>query len=268
MAIKIERFFRQYPVFTRKIFDDHINSKSINTTKNTLSHHIRQGHIVRIKRGLFASIPYGADPTTYPINPYLVASYLSDDAVIGYHTALSYYGTAYSISHRFIYLTETKNRTLKFHGVTYQPTAFPTTLISKEQTHCYVNTEDVQGLDALITSKERTLVDVLDRPLLGGGWEEIWRSLDMIQYLNIEHVVEYTLKLDVATTVAKVGLYLEQRQKELNIPEEVLRELQKHIPSSPCYLENSRNSKSKLVNRWNLMVPESLIYKYWEESLS
>ncbi len=32
-----------------------------------------------------------------------------------------------------------------------------------------------------VTAFERTLVDVLDAPDLGGGWEEVWRSLEMVE---------------------------------------------------------------------------------------
>lgn len=270
MAAKIELFFRQHPIFTRKLFDQIMGpgGKRENTLKNTLAHHLKQGHIVRIKRGLFASIPYGADPKKYPINPYLIASHFSDDAVIGYHTALSYYGTTYSSSYRFIYLTESKQKPLEFRGNTYQPTRFPSVLVSQDQMHRYVSKEDVQGMDVLITSKERTMVDVMDRPLLGGGWEEIWRSLDMIERLKIEHIIDYALMLNVATTIAKVGFYLEQRKEALSVPDSLLEKLQQHCPVSPHYMDGISQSKCKFISRWNLMVPKSLINRDWEEKLN
>ena len=49
------------------------------------------------------------------------------------------------------------------------------------------------------TSLERTLVDVLDRPDLTGSWEEIWRSLESIEFFDIEQIVEYVLLLENAT---------------------------------------------------------------------
>ena len=39
-----------------------------------------------------------------------------------------------------------------------------------------METLDRQGLPIRVTGLERTLVDVLDRPALAGGWEEAWRS--------------------------------------------------------------------------------------------
>ena len=268
MSAKIENFFRNHPVFTRESFEQamgYVEKK--NTGKNVLAHHIQQGHIVRIRRGLFAAIPYGADAVTYPINPYLVANALADDAVIAYHTALTFYGVAYSSIYRFVYLTQSKPRVLEFRDINYQSALFPATLISKKKTHCYINKEDVQGIDILITSKERTLVDVMDRPLLGGGWEEIWRSLDMMQRFNIEDIVDYALILENSTTIAKVGFYLEQRKEELNLDEQYLLVLQQHRPASPHYIDGARKVKCKYIKRWNLMIPESIINRDWEEEL-
>jgi hypothetical protein len=45
------------------------------------------------------------------------------------------------------------------------------------------------------------LVDVLDRPDLSGGWEEIWRSLETIEYFDLDEIVAYARLLDNATTI-------------------------------------------------------------------
>ncbi len=232
-----------------------------------MAHHLQHGHIVRIKRGLFAVIPYGANPDTYPINPYLITSALTQDAVVAYHSALAFYGLAYSVSYRFIYLTKTKPKDFEFRETTYQPTLFSTILISKGKMHCYTNKEDVQGINILVTSKERTLVDVLDRPLLGGGLEEIWRSLDAIDRIKVKDVIDYVLLLENATTIAKVGFYLEQRKEALNISEESLKLLEPFRPTSPRYMDETNTEKYRLISRWNLMVPQSLIQRDWEEEL-
>jgi len=49
------------------------------------------------------------------------------------------------------------------------------------------------GIDVRVTGYERTLVDVLDRPEFAGGWEEIWRSLEAVEFFDLDRVVEYTL---------------------------------------------------------------------------
>jgi len=62
---------------------------------------------------------------------------------------------------------------------------------------------------------ERFFVDVLDRPDMTGSWEEIWRSLEMIEFFDLDQVIEDTFLLENWTTAAKVGLYLEQHKEGL-----------------------------------------------------
>jgi len=236
----IEQFLRKNPVFTFDSFVNYISKgsepKSIYTIKASLTHHIKQGHIVRIKQGLFASIPYGVEAAHYPINPYLIASFAAPDAILSYHTALSYYQTAYSISYRFTFLSVHRIRPFHFRNDSFQRVGFPKPLAVKNQTNAYVNTTDIQGKSVKITSIERTLVDILDKPTLGGGWEEIWRSLDMLERIKVENVINYALLLNSTRTIGILGYYLEQKQKILNIEKKHLQILQKHRPIAPSYI--------------------------------
>ena len=268
MATSLQQFLRKNPVFTYDAFaqavsDDHERNK--NTIKALLAHHIQQGHIVRVRRRLFAAIPIGADSGAYPINPYLIAGYATPDAVIAYHSALSFYQMAYSASYRFTYLTQYQSSHFDFRSESYEGVRFPASLVQQHQENIFVRTEDVQGLNVRVTSLERTLVDVLDKPKLGGGWEEIWRSLDMIGPITINQVAEYALLLNNATTVGKVGFYLSQRRQELNVSADVLLKLRKHCPRSPHYIDPEARKDGKLLDDWNIIVPKSLIIKDWEE---
>ena len=113
------------------------------------------------------------------------------------------------------------------------------------------------------TGLERTLVDVLDRPGFGGGWDEAWRSLRMIEELDLEQVIEYALLLDNATTVAKVGFFLEHRRDRLMVADGHLDALRKHRPRRPHYLFRNlfrnRRRDSGLVQGWNLLVPHEIL---------
>lgn len=271
MPTTLQEFLRNNPIFTYAMFVGAMQasgSKNPLTIRNKLNQHIQRKHIVRIRRELFAAIPYGAEADTYPINPFLVAGFLTPDAVIAYHTALAFYGLNYSSSYRFIYLTEHQAKPLSFRREIYQATLFPKALLAKGENNAYVVNNDIQGMTVRVTSKERTLVDLMDRPNLGGGWEEIWRSLDLISRFKIDDIIHYALLLDNATTIAKVGFYLEQRQQELKVTLDQLEQLQAHRPVSPHYLVVDRKEKSQYIARWNLMAPLSIIHRHWEENLN
>ena len=85
-------------------------------------------------------------------------------------------------------------------------------------------------MEIRVASLERTLVDVLDRPDLSGSWEEIWRSLESIEFFDLDKVVEYALLLGNATTVAKVGFFLEQHRESLMVEDRHLQPLHEVRP--------------------------------------
>jgi len=135
-------------------------------------------------------------------------------------------------------------------------------LRDQEQVLFGVETLDRLGQDVRVASLERSLVDVLDRPDLGGGWEEIWRSAESVEYYDISQVVEYALLLRNATTAAKVGFFLEQHQEQLTVEASQLDRLREVRSRQPHYLERGRSGR--LVAAWNLIVPEEVLNRTWE----
>lgn len=116
-----------------------------------------------------------------------------------------------------------------------------------------------------MTGYERTLVDVLDAPEHGGGWEEIWRSLEGIEFVDLDFVVDYALRLGSALTVARVGFFLEQHKDELLVEDRHLEALHARVPAQPRYLERRHRKGGKLFPRWNLIVPDRVRTRSWEE---
>jgi predicted transcriptional regulator of viral defense system len=105
---------------------------------------------------------------------------------------------------------------------------------------------------------------VLDRPDLGGGWEEIWRSLDNITQLDTTRLIEYTLLLDNATTIAKIGYFLEQRPSHFASEKRHLEKLLIHIPKQPHYMSRE-SGEGKYIEKWQLIVSLVIINRTWEE---
>ena len=66
-------------------------------------------------------------------DPFLLASKMTPDAVLAYHTALEFHGRAYSAFQEFTYLTRTATRPAEFRGNTFRPAAFPKSLLEKNQ---------------------------------------------------------------------------------------------------------------------------------------
>ncbi|MBS0357753.1 MAG: hypothetical protein JSS53_00565, partial [Proteobacteria bacterium] len=87
-----------------------------NTQRELMSYHLKAGHIIRIRRGFFASIPISFKPEKFTADPYLIAGRVCKDSVLGYHSALSFYGTAYSIYQDFYFFTKQSMQSFSYQG--------------------------------------------------------------------------------------------------------------------------------------------------------
>ena len=251
-------FFRRHPVFTGEELAEHLSTSGragARTQESLVAYHTKTGRLVRVRRGLFAVIPPEADSNTYPIDPYLISSRLTPDSVLSYHTALELHGRAYSVWQHLTYLASRPVEPLTFRSQVYRGARFPEALVRLGKEHFDVSTLERAGMSLRVTSLERTLVDVLDRPRLAGGWEEVWRSLESVEFFDLDKVVEYVLLLGNATTASKVGFYLDQRREALMEEESHLTALRNQRPKQPHYVDRSRGRDGRLVTEWNLVVP-------------
>ncbi len=263
-----DAFFRKHPVFRGEELADHLTASGRvgkRLQESLLAYHTRTGRLVRVRRGLFAVIPPEADGDTYPIDPYLVTSKLTADSVLSHHTALEFHGRAYSLWHRFTYLAARPLDTFTFRSQVFRGTKFPETLVRSGVESFGVSTAERGGMSLKVTSLERTFVDVLDRPQFSGGWEEVWRSLESIEFLDLDRAVEYVLLLANATTAAKVGFYLEKHREALMAEERHLTELREKRPRQPHYVDRRSRGSGILVAAWNLVVPTEVVERSWEE---
>ncbi len=261
-----KEFLAKHPVF--RIDELSQLGEKVNrwTLKATLAHHRKQGHIILVRRGLYATVPQGASHETCPVDPYILASKMADDAVLAYHTALEVHGKAHSVYEQFRYLTNRATRTVEFRFHKYEGIRPPAALRAAGKKDFDVKTVDRSGVAVNVTSLERTLVDILDRPDIGGGWEEIWQSLEAVEFFDLEKVAEYALLLGNATTAAKVGYYLEQHREALMVEDVHLKPLRKCRPKRPHYMDRNSRGKGRLASEWNLIVPNLVVQRSWEEA--
>jgi predicted transcriptional regulator of viral defense system len=261
----VREFLADHAVFTFEEFARALPGSDRANLWSLLKYHTKQGHIGRIKRGLYFVVPPGRDAESYPVDAFLVAGKAADDAVLAYHTALSFHGVAYSVRYEFTYLTEHPgSRSFEFRGTTYKPVDYPKALIKSGHMSLLVNEADRRGVKIRVTALERALVDALDRVDLGGGIEEVWRSLESIGYLKINQVAEYALLLNNATSIAKVGWFLDRYRDKLHVTDDHLAGLRKARPAQLHYMFR-QDRRGVVVPEWNLVVPAAVLERSWEE---
>ena len=136
--MKHDEFFRKHPVFTGEDLSKHLSSHAEvggRAQEALLTYHQKAGRVVRVRRGLYAVIPSGADTDSYPVDPFLVAAKLTPDSVLSHHTALEFHGKAYSVYTHITYSASRPLGPLTFRSHAFRGTRFPHTLLHAGKVH-------------------------------------------------------------------------------------------------------------------------------------
>jgi predicted transcriptional regulator of viral defense system len=229
------------------------------TRDRTLAALCASGDLVRVQRGLYAR----AGPERCGPDPYLVASRLAPDAILGLHTALEVRGIVARTTTRCVYFTRLagtgRRRGPIWCGMGMHRISHPVALARAGKK--FLETEMVEGQGGIkirVTTIERAFVDLMDRPRLTGDWPAIVQVLDAIPPLDLDRVIHYVGCLDNATTAAIAGWFLERNQDRFGVTHAVLCRLEHLRPRGPHYLSRSQRVRGRYIARWNLVVPPLL----------
>jgi predicted transcriptional regulator of viral defense system len=259
--VKTSDFFSSMPIFRRTEFEAHLAQLGPTNPRNItllLAYHEREGRLLQVRRGLYAVVPKGTVLPLAQPDLYLLASNLQEDAVLAYRSALDFHQNASPIRSICTYLTQHTPRTFTFRGTLYRPVHPPAALLRNDREKMGIATLEWMTVLIRVTQPERTLVDILNRPDLCGRWVDIWQDLTCLVAIDLDFVVRYALALENATTIARVGYFLEQHRKMVPANEAILRRLEKGKPRSKHYLERSHRVDAHFIKRWNLVVPDSI----------
>lgn len=260
-------YFATHPLFTHEefvAFHRQQGGRSHHTSNNVLAHHLTTGRLLRIRKGLYATVPRGIEPRNANVDPYLLATKLTGDAVVAYHAALQYHGKAYSVWGRFHFNSRIRARGLFFRGLEFVPVRVSPTLRSLPDLGGEILEERHAGGLVRVTTLERTLVDMLSAQNRAGSWEETWRSLEMVEYFDLDRVIIYATRLASPLTAARLGFFLEQHQQALDVEGRHLEMLRGLAPAQPRYFDSLREP-GVLIAHWNLIVPNRILDRTWME---
>jgi predicted transcriptional regulator of viral defense system len=215
---------------------------------------IEAGKLQQIRKGLYAVLSPLEKTEEYAPDKLLIASKIRKKYYLGFHTALEYYGAAYSAFNQAYICVQAKDR---FDPFTYKRFKFKPVFV-KETTSQVV--EKPYGTSLLkVSTKERTLLECINRPQYAGGWEECIKSLDNLSGVNAEKIITLTLGQKRKTIRQRVGYVLELLRTRSpyyeHISDHMLEKLKTEKQGPPQYLV--RDKKSKLDKRWNLYIPEN-----------
>ena len=254
---KTASFLSAHPVFTRAEFAAAFGhpASAANVT-SLLRHHLRAGNIKRVSREVFAAVPaHLAADRMVVIDRFAAASKLRTDGVLGFHSALELQGIAYSEFNEVQLLSAGRTELVELSFGACRFITPPKALVRAGKAGCLTTTMDRQGVAVRVTAIERTIVDVLHRPELAGGVEEVLKSLDLVRYLDPAKVADYVELLDNRSIASVSGWWLEKRRDALGVTEEVLVRLRARLPRSKHYALGAQSGHAVLVEPWRVLLP-------------
>ena len=212
---------------------------------------IRQDRAQRIRRGLYTAVdPLTGKPAADPI---IVASKIRPEYYLGYHTALTLHGAAYSAAAQTQVCVKPQDNFREFNyvGNTIKP-------VYTSDTETSIQDLNYRGHSIRVCGKERLFIECLDRPQHVGGWEQTLKSLETLSGVQYQLIPELLRELGNQKQTRATGYVLELLRLHSvyhrHLPEDTLKALEDMVGGQPTYLV--RGVSGPLERRWRLYVPE------------
>jgi len=232
--------------------------------RKKLSELCSRGHVVHVRQGVYCLCEPNSFGRNMEISPLVVGSLLGDYCYIGFRSALEFYAT--NAKHHTIYVvSKSKFNLFQFRGINFQwcqnpePIGLRTELIHVGQ----------KEYPILITNIEKTIVDCLKRPSLSPDFSKLIALCDRLpQKPQPQKLLQYAYDKNVAAILNRLGFLMDSFQKNWNIPEDLLSELQSKISSKKIPITFSSSWEDILKNRGINLQHLSQKWNIFQEEIS
>lgn len=204
----------------------------------------QKGYIERVKRDLYVAISL---ETQQPIaSRYAIASHISKDATVSYHSAFEFYGYGNQVFYEMQVTSESRFRDFEYGGITYHRIAprISGGITEINATH--------------ITSLERTVIDSINLFEKIGGLEELLRCLALIPTLDESALSVYLAEYGSGFLYQKTGYILSTFASSLGLSKRFFAMCRSHLPKGKSYL-SSEGQGFIWNDMWKLYAPENLM---------
>lgn len=215
---------------------------------------LKEGKMIRVQRGLYIVLEPLETSENFSYDRFLLGSKLSKKYYLGFHTALEFYGCAHSAFNTVYICLSKKNR---FQSFTFQNTTFKPAYTDKVELG--IKKHNYLSHTIIVSTKERTLVDCLNRVKYAGGWEECLKSLEGLSGVDFKKLLKIVDSFGNDLLYRKTGMVL-QKLKDISIyyqdvDDDVLQFFKDLSGSTPRYLE--KHVPSYFNKEWNMYVPKN-----------
>ncbi|MHB2037397.1 MAG: type IV toxin-antitoxin system AbiEi family antitoxin domain-containing protein [Nitrososphaerales archaeon] len=251
MPSKLIRAFLNDRFFTTREASKFVRNE--NTRKSMLKQLMNSGQIVHVRKGLYEVVPLEQVGKKKPAaDKFLLARKVTYPYCLVYHSALEIQGFANSALYNIVYVASPNQfRNFEYEGVWYR----------------WVPRKNLDGKEKIVWStaqvvvsdRERTILDCVDRIDLAGGFEEAFKSLSSMANVNFDRLFRYAREERKKVLFHKLGLFLSfgQIKESWHVTDENLKLIRHNISPRTYYFETS-SGEGKFVRKWNIIVPEKM----------
>lgn len=219
-------------------------------TRNVLSRLESKGWLERLERGKYLLVPLQAGVgREWSGDPLVIGSFLVPTGAAAYWTAVRHWGWSTQLPRTQFFITA-KRRSASRKKILDVPYRF----ITLRPDRLFGITEEWLGdLPIRVTDRERTVLDILDRPDLAGGIAEVsealrtgWREIDQ------PRLVEYIERFGSGTVSKRLGYLAELLS--LDGAEQWISRWQAMSGAGITLLERGGANQGRIVSRWGLRI--------------
>lgn len=204
----------------------------------------KKGLIERVKQNLYVAINI-ADRQPM-VSRYRIASSLSHDAVVSYHSAFEFYGYSNQVFNEVYVSTKTRFRNFIYNGIEY-----------KRMSDGISAGIETSSMGERVTTIERTVLDCIDHLDRACGLEEFLRILAVIPSLDEKEMIKLLPLYNNGFLYMKTGYVLSFFSKELNLSDRFFVFCRQRLPNCKAYLYKGGRGFS-YIDEWKLYAPKDI----------
>ncbi len=207
--------------------------------------------LIPIKNGVYIFVPLDAVPTGRRISEFLIPAvfFPKNDYYIGYSTMFNYYNFTDQQFQTVYVLNPRISRERTIAGISFKFIKIPV------QRMYGLEKINIKGKIAIVSSKERTLVDLIyySKPVGGiNAATDIMTRFVKEEKCDIKKLIEYAVKFPIIKTRKLIGLILENA----GIGDAVLKPLERSVKKTSL-ISFTNNRRGSINGKWRAIVSAS-----------
>ncbi len=218
--------------------------------ENWIAGQLRTKKIMKVRKGLYVLVDVSGEPLA---TKFEIASKITDDAFLCYHSALEFYGAANQVFNTITVGSESRFNPFTFLGIEYV----------RKQTKNDYGIAYMEQAGVRVTTLERTVIDCIDDIDACGGIDELLGALGQIRILDERVLLGALDAYSCVLLYQKAGYILQHYQSKFGLSDAFFDECKRHLTKQVKYFLKDEYNEVEYNSEWRLMAPKNLISRIW-----